>query len=152
MARFYHFLLLRYLNSSMTWFSSDILLPFPNLNDLNSHDIFHPVGKFAQLPFMEWETKICFCVSFFPKGLNYLRLNSRGIHESNNNLFEHIFWFLKIWLSITLYGVWIKNDGITHCMGLVNKSLLADLMMMILNLNKTDGGCSLSHKNKPTEV
>ena len=108
MARFYHFLFLRYLNSSITWFSSDILLPFPNFNDLNSHDIFHPEGKFAQLPVMEWETKICFWLSFFSKGLNYLRLNSRGIYESNNNLFEHIFWFLKIWLSIPLHGVWIK--------------------------------------------
>ena len=27
-------------------------------------------------------------------------------------------------------------------MGLVNKSLLADLMLMILNWNKIDGGCS----------
>ena len=31
------FLLWRYLNSSMTRFLSDILLPFPNPNDLNSH-------------------------------------------------------------------------------------------------------------------
>ena len=38
---------------------------------------------------------------------------------------------------------WIKN-GITQCMGLVKKSWLADLMMMmmILNWNETDGGCS----------
>ena len=36
-ACFYHFLFWRYLNSSMTRFSSDILLPFPNSNDLNSH-------------------------------------------------------------------------------------------------------------------
>ena len=33
---FYHFLLWIYLNSSMTGFSSGILLPFPNSNDLNS--------------------------------------------------------------------------------------------------------------------
>ena len=33
---FYHFLFWRYLNSSMTSFLSDILLPFPNSNDLNS--------------------------------------------------------------------------------------------------------------------
>ena len=33
---FYHFLFWRYLNSTMTRFSSDILLPFPNSNDLNS--------------------------------------------------------------------------------------------------------------------
>ena len=31
------FLLWRYLTSSTTGFSSDILLPFPNFNDLNSH-------------------------------------------------------------------------------------------------------------------
>ena len=35
---FYHFLFWRYLNSSMTRFLSDILLPFPNSNDLNSHE------------------------------------------------------------------------------------------------------------------
>ena len=35
-ACFYHFLFRKYLNSSMRRFSSDILLPFPNLNDLNS--------------------------------------------------------------------------------------------------------------------
>ena len=35
-AYFYHFMLWRYLNSSMTSFSSDILLLFPNSNDLNS--------------------------------------------------------------------------------------------------------------------
>ena len=34
--RFYHFLFRRYLNSSV---SSDILLAFPNSNDLNSHVI-----------------------------------------------------------------------------------------------------------------
>ena len=33
---FYHFLFWRYLNSRMARFSSDILLPFPNLNNLNS--------------------------------------------------------------------------------------------------------------------
>ena len=32
----YHFLFWRYLNSSMTSFLSDILLPFPNLNNLKS--------------------------------------------------------------------------------------------------------------------
>ena len=36
---FNHFLFWRYLNSSMTSFSSDRLLSFPNSNDLNSHDI-----------------------------------------------------------------------------------------------------------------
>ena len=35
-ACFHHFLFWRYLNSSMTSFSSDIMLPFPNLNDLSS--------------------------------------------------------------------------------------------------------------------
>ena len=51
-ACFYHFLFWRYLNSSMTRFSSDILLPFPNSNDLNSHELssliflvwYHEVG------------------------------------------------------------------------------------------------------------
>ena len=37
-ACFYHFLFGRYLNSSITRFLSDILLPFPNSNDLNSRD------------------------------------------------------------------------------------------------------------------
>ena len=37
-ACFHHFLFWRYLNSSMTRFSSGILIPFPNLNDLNSCD------------------------------------------------------------------------------------------------------------------
>ena len=35
-ACFYHILFWRYLNSSMTSFSSEILLSFPNSNDLNS--------------------------------------------------------------------------------------------------------------------
>ena len=35
-ACFYRFLFWRYLNSSMACFSSEILLPFPNLIDLNS--------------------------------------------------------------------------------------------------------------------
>ena len=35
-ACFYHFLFWRYLNSSMTSFSSEILPSFPNSNDLNS--------------------------------------------------------------------------------------------------------------------
>ena len=35
-----------------------------------------------------------------------------------------------------------SNNVITQCMGVVSKSLLADLMMMILNWNKTGGGCS----------
>ena len=38
-ACFYHFLFWKYLNSSMTRFSSDILLPFPNSNDLNSCEV-----------------------------------------------------------------------------------------------------------------
>ena len=42
-ACFYHFLFLRYLNSSMTWFSSDILPPFLNLDDLNSCVIKEPI-------------------------------------------------------------------------------------------------------------
>ena len=42
-ACFYHFLFWRYLNSSMTSFSSDILLPFPNSNDLNSRGCDHRV-------------------------------------------------------------------------------------------------------------
>ena len=37
-ACFYHFLYWRFLNSSMTSFSSDILLPFLNSNDLNCLD------------------------------------------------------------------------------------------------------------------
>ena len=49
---FYHFLFWIYLNSSMTWFSSDTLLPFPNSNGLNSHELssliflvwYHEVG------------------------------------------------------------------------------------------------------------
>ena len=44
---FYHFLFWRYLNSSMTSFSSDILLPFPNSNDLNS--LPHLLTKIIQL-------------------------------------------------------------------------------------------------------
>ena len=35
-ACFYHFLFWRYLNSSMTSFLSNILVPFPNLNNLSS--------------------------------------------------------------------------------------------------------------------
>ena len=38
-ACFYHFLFRRYLNSSMTKLFVRLLLPFPNLNDLNSRDI-----------------------------------------------------------------------------------------------------------------
>ena len=38
-ACFYHFLFWRYLNSSMTSFSSEILLPFPNSNHLNSCEL-----------------------------------------------------------------------------------------------------------------
>ena len=40
-ACFYHFLFWRYLNSSMTRFSSGILLPFPNLIDLKNHEGIH---------------------------------------------------------------------------------------------------------------
>ena len=40
---FYNFLFRRYLNSNMTSFSSDILLPFPNSNDLNSRGCDHRV-------------------------------------------------------------------------------------------------------------
>ena len=60
---------------------------------------------------------------------------------SQTIIYSRAYWFLKIWLSTPVI-IWIKNR-ITECMGLVNKSLLADLMMMmILNWNKTDGDCS----------
>ena len=59
---------------------------------------------------------------------------------SQTIIYSRAYWFLKIWLSTPVI-VWIENV-ITQCMGLVNKSLLADLMMMILNWNKTGGGCS----------
>ena len=39
-ACFNFFLFWRYLNSSMTYFSVEILLPFPHLIDLNSHVVF----------------------------------------------------------------------------------------------------------------
>ena len=50
---------------------------------------------------------------------------------SQTIIYSRAYWFLKIWLSTPVI-VWIENV-ITQCMGLVNKSLLADLMMMILN-------------------
>ena len=46
-ACFYHFLFWRYWNSSMTRFSSDILLPFPDSNDLNSRDIELDISIFC---------------------------------------------------------------------------------------------------------
>ena len=42
-------------------------------------------------------------------------------------IYSRAYWFLKIWLSMP---EWIKN-GTSQCMGLVNKSLLADLMMIL---------------------
>ena len=48
-ACFYHFLIWRYLNSSVTRFSSDTLLPFPNSNDLNSRE---GTGSYSQTPFL----------------------------------------------------------------------------------------------------
>ena len=59
---------------------------------------------------------------------------------SQTFIYSRAYWFFKIWLSIPVI-VGIKKV-ITQCIGVVNKSLLADLMMMILNWNKTDGGCS----------
>ena len=46
-ACFYHFLFWRYLNSSITSFSSYILLPFPNSNDLNSRRWSKGQNKFG---------------------------------------------------------------------------------------------------------
>ena len=52
-ASFYHFLCWRYSNSSMTRFSSDILLPFPNSNDLNSCGAAGHAEDF-QIHVLEW--------------------------------------------------------------------------------------------------
>ena len=118
-----------------------IMIFFPEVSI--SRDIF-PGSKFAQLLFFlgmgGWETEICFQVSFFSKGLNCLILNSRGF-MNQTFIYSRAYWFLKICLSIHLC---MDKNGITQCMGPVNKSLLADLMMMILNWNKTDGGCNIS--------
>ena len=97
-----------------------------------------PGGKFAQLPFLGWETEIVFRYHF-SQGIELSKIKLQEIYESNNNLFHGILVF-KNWLFIPMYG--FKN-GITQCVGLVNnKSLLADLMMIILNWNKTDDGFS----------
>ena len=50
---------------------------------------------------------------------------------SQTFIYSRAYWFFKIWLSIPVI-VGIKKV-ITQCIGVVNKSLLADLMMMILN-------------------
>ena len=83
-------------------------------------------------------------VKFYPEvksqtGLSSLRVSrKRALIDKKLIKNLNVNWFLKIWLSIPL-SVWIKN-GITQCMELLNKFLLADLMMMVFNRNKTDGG------------
>ena len=101
---------------------------------------FQAVNLHSYFLFWGWETEICFQVSFFSKGLNCLILNSRGF-MNQTFIYSRAYWFLNICLSIHLC---MDKNGITQCMGPVNKSLLADLMMMILNWNKTDGGCNIS--------
>ena len=86
-----------------------------------------PGGKFAQLPF--WNGRLLlplFSGIIFSKGLSKIKF--QGIFESNNRLFQGILVFKNL---VVHTSVWIKNE-ITQCMGLVNKSLLADLVMMIL--------------------
>ena len=86
-----------------------------------------PVGKFAQLPF--WGGRLLlplFWGIIFSKGLSKIKF--QGIFVSNNRLFQGILVFKNL---VVHTSVWIKNE-ITQCMGLVNKSLLADLVMMIL--------------------
>ena len=99
-----------------------------------------PGGKFAQLGTFSWlgDWNLFSGIIFF-KGLNCLRLNFKEI-MSQTFIYSRAYWFLKIWLSTPVI-VWIKYV-ITQCMGLVNNSLLADFMMMIFNLNKTDDSCN----------
>ena len=115
-----------------------IMIFFPEVSI--SRDIF-PGSKFAQLLCFlgvgDWNL---FSGIIFSKGLNCLILNSRGF-MNQTFIYSRAYWFLKICLSIHLC---MDKNGITQCMGPVNKSLLADLMMMILNWNKTDGGCNIS--------
>ena len=79
-----------------------------------------------------------FLGSIFFQRVALSKIKFQWIYELNNYLFQGILISKNL---VVHTPVWIKN-GITQCMGLVNKSLLADLMMMILNRKKTDGGCS----------
>ena len=99
-----------------------------------------PGGTFSQLGTFslvgDWNL---FSGIIFFQQIELFKINSREF-MSQTIIYSRAYWFLKIWLSTPII-VWIKNV-INQCMGLVNKSLLADLMTMILNWNKTDGGCS----------
>ena len=64
---FYLFLFWRYLNSSMTSFLSDILLPFTNSNDFNSCTVLHLIRWYDKLGDITkgfWEKAIQFHWTF----------------------------------------------------------------------------------------
>ena len=80
-----------------------------------------------------WGGRLKFVFRYhFLQGTELSKIKSQGIYESDNHLFQGIIVFKNL---VVHTPVWIKN-GITQCMGLVTKSLLAHLMMMILNWNK----------------
>ena len=62
-----------------------------------------PAGKFAPLPFSEWETEIFFTGIIFSEGSNRLRFNSRGF---NNHSFQGILIFKNLVIHTP---VWVKN-------------------------------------------
>ena len=51
---------------------------------------------FAQLPFLGWETEICFQVSFFFFWFKLSKIKVRGIYESKNHLFQGMLVFKNL--------------------------------------------------------
>ena len=67
---YYHFLFWRYLNSSMINFLSDILLPFPNSNALNSCELFRDwviLGKVGPYIYINTPNHVKQCMKSNPK-------------------------------------------------------------------------------------
>ena len=112
-----------------------LIMVFPEVSI--SRYIF-PVGRFAQLPFFGKGDRNLFSSIIFLQGIELPKIKFHRIFESNNHLFQGILVFGNL---VVQSSVWIKNV-ITQCMGLMNKYLLADLMMMILSWNKTNDDCS----------
>ena len=88
-----------------------------------------------------WGGKLIFFsgIIFFQRS-ELSKIKYQDIYEPNNHSFQGILLF-KIFLVHTPAPVRI-NNGMTQWDWWISPCLLVDLMMMILNWNKTDDGCS----------
>ena len=66
--------------------------------------------KFAQLPFLEWETEIFFYMYHFFRGIESSKIRLQEVHESNNHSLQGILIFKNLFIHTP---VWIKN-GVAH--------------------------------------